>query len=161
MSSPRRVDTLPIEIVASVLSAIPDTESLIATLKTCRQFYFVFKQFETSITRAVMGNEIGETLLPEASLRLVSCPHWGWKVTYKIPRADPDDFSINFNLIHLRTIEIWTLKDARRMGSFHAIVRSWAERFVAWAFRNIKLGTFSSLKVNVSLLLWKNCFHPL
>ncbi|KAL2210303.1 hypothetical protein CC79DRAFT_1319236 [Sarocladium strictum] len=57
---------LPIELIRTILAAVPDVRSLHSATVSCPLFYLSFLGVESSITSQVLLNQIDDTVLPEA-----------------------------------------------------------------------------------------------
>ena len=60
------VESLSVELVQMVLSALPDVSSLQAAALSCPRLHFTFLEAEAAITAQVLLNQIDISVLPEA-----------------------------------------------------------------------------------------------
>ncbi|ERS95277.1 hypothetical protein HMPREF1624_08489 [Sporothrix schenckii ATCC 58251] len=120
------IETLSVELVHLILSAVPDVESLRAAVLSCPLFYGCFLEAEASTTALVLRNQIDDSVLPEAMAAAASLqlrPHGA--------QQNDKDAVEHFVANSLR--RTLSLRDALLLGRLHIYVDRWATKFVTAA----------------------------
>jgi hypothetical protein len=122
-----RFPDLPVEVVQSLLSAIPDISSLISAVLTCSSLYRCFKDAESLITASVLLNQIDFEVLPDAFATFESS-----KI---VPPTEESVIAFVKTHLHCRKHPNlrWAVTDALQMSEFHKSVDYLAACFVEYA----------------------------
>ena len=65
-SSVSRLQSLPIELILSIMKSLPDHRSLLSLLQTCRGFSHIFETAEAQILEAILSQLFCPRAVPEA-----------------------------------------------------------------------------------------------
>ncbi|KAI1347768.1 hypothetical protein F5Y01DRAFT_307292 [Xylaria sp. FL0043] len=129
-SRSRTIESLSVELVCMILSALPDVESLQTAVLSCPLFYSAFRAAETSVTTHVLFSQIDASVLPEAMAAIESSRLGAFKERCKRQRWDAARDFITRNL-RKRPIppDTWLLKRALPLGRLHSCVEELAKQF--------------------------------
>ncbi|KAI3323322.1 hypothetical protein HD806DRAFT_544087 [Xylariaceae sp. AK1471] len=143
-SRPSPIGELPVELVRSVLSALPDITSLKTAVLSCPLFYYTFLEAETTITMQVLLNEIGISVLPEAIAAYESSRVRSVVSDPICPEAIVDFLNQNFSQ-RLTPPRCCSLQKALQLERLHLCVDGFAQKFASAALAEHPIDRSESL----------------
>ena len=140
MQSPRgtpitlALASLPHDVLVAILNNIPDLDTLLAIIASCRAFYSAFKSSPTPIIRDLAFRIIGTAVLPDAILATLA------RNAGPCPRTGPEEVAVAavLELLNRRGDEAllathkWTAAEGMATIRLHSIIDDMARKFAAF-----------------------------
>lgn len=132
---PSPIETLSVELVRMILSALPDIATLQKTAISCPLFYHAFLEVEKFISTRIISSQVDHEVLPEAFAAIESSK--ARKIHSGTKHSDNKEAVTVYIARNLRQRpeppKLWTLNEAVRLEKLHISVSWFANKFATEA----------------------------